>query len=534
MACTSTTNTASCDFTIVVDGTEFNSHREILSSTSAYFDALFRSNMRETKERRVELQGMTSETFNVVLNFIHQRVHGLTADNIDDIWEAANRLDIAIYLKEIEHFVIENLSIDNLWHIYFKAVLINSNNVKEGSLMFMKQNYEHVFRMKEFLNLPFSLVLSCIESDELNVRTEDSVLESILTWVSRGRYKPDRRDTGATYKEVKLQNSEGSSRDIPTSDQSLSVIKVGQICDSGILVQADETATDKPGINIRQHGQHDDDKKEDVTKCSRSVDRAKYLAKLVSSAKLTLATDNYLNSLLKNHYIIKCSDAHRGVQEALKYKSGEYPLKSATLKPLRKCSGKRNAMAFVGKEGLYLYDLESRTFSKIKLKSVKERYRNFASVVSLGSTLCFICEKPFRNCPFAKHKCNILTVLLLNENKTVSTLYEMCSNPNSLKTLFRVNTNSIYVKTNDSYASKRSRKVDHDLLKTVTLKTGDTFVPICAFQTDILMFKNVEYFIANTLTNDLTVNIYNRETKSKTKIKIPNVDGHYYNNLAIH
>ncbi|XP_059160861.1 kelch-like protein 10 isoform X2 [Physella acuta] len=258
MAGTPTSNDASCDFTIVVDGTEFKSHREILSSTLNYFDALFRSNMRETKEGRVELQGMTSETFTVVLNFIHQRVHGLTADNIDDIWDAANRLDIAIYLKEIEHFVIENLSIDNLWHFYLKAVDYNSNNVKDGSLMFMMKNYEHVFRMKEFLNLPFSSVLSCIEGDELNIKTEDSVLESILTWVSDGNnYKQgacmtrDCSEKKIACKDDGLQNSEGHSREVTTS--------VGQICDSGTVNEDGETATDKPG---RKQGQHDDVKNE--------------------------------------------------------------------------------------------------------------------------------------------------------------------------------------------------------------------------------------------------------------------------------
>ncbi|XP_059160852.1 kelch-like protein 10 [Physella acuta] len=289
-----TQDAASCDFTVVVDGTEFKSHREILSSASNYFDALFRSNMRETKEGRVELQGMTSETFAVVLNFIHQRVHGLTADNIDDIWEAANRLDIAIYLKEIEHFVIDNLSIDNLWHFYLKAVDFNSNNVKDGSVMFMKQNYEHVFRMNEFLNMPFELVLSCIEGEELNVTTEDSVLESILIWVSNGKCRtcaclsPDRSVTGATCKDIELQNSEGHSCDVTNSCQIGSVIKVGQNYDSGTV------ATDKPGINFRKQGQHDDveneDHNDDVTKCSRTGERANYLSKLMSSAKLTLAT----------------------------------------------------------------------------------------------------------------------------------------------------------------------------------------------------------------------------------------------------
>ncbi|XP_059160838.1 uncharacterized protein LOC131944301 [Physella acuta] len=521
MACTSTPDNASCDFTIVVEGTEFKSHREILSSASNYFDALFRSNMRETKEGRVELQGMTNETFAVVLNFIHQRVHGLTADNIDDIWDAANRLDIAIYLNKIEQFVIDNLSIDNLWRFYLKAVDFNSNKVKEGSLMFMMKNYEHVVMMKEFLNFPFPLVLSCIESEELNVKTEDSVLESILTWVSHGTYRPgacisaDSRDTGATCKDIELQNSEGHARDVTTD-----VIKVCHNYDTGTIT------TDKPGVNFSKHGHHDDVKNEDptdeVTQYSRTGERANYLSKLMSSAKLTLASASYLRSLLKNPYLIQCPDAYHGVEEALKYKCGVYPLESAILTPVRTCSGKKNALAFVGMDFcLHLYDLENRTFRKLKLDNFKGRYGKVVSVVSLGSTLCFICERYLRNCPFAKHKCRLATVLLLKENKTLSTLYELCGKYDCLQTLFCVNNKIVCVKANDRYAATRSRIHNPDLLNTVVLNSDNVYLYACAFENDILMIMRKD-FLTNQ-PNDLQVHTYNLETKSLTATKIPNV-----------
>ncbi|XP_059160844.1 uncharacterized protein LOC131944306 isoform X2 [Physella acuta] len=528
MSCTSTPEPASCDFTIVVDGTEFKSHQEFLSSTSAYFDALFRSNMKETKEGRVELQGMTKETFSVVLNFIHQRVHGLTADNIDDIWDAANRLDIAIYLKEIEQFIIDNLSFDNLWHFYFKAVDYNSNNVKDGSVMFMKKNYERIFKMKEFLILPFPIVLSCINSMELNIRSEDSVLESILTWVSHGKYKQgacmtrDRSEKKVSCKDDELQNREGHSHDVTTS--------VGQICDSGTV--AEDGETDKLGINIRKHGQHDDFKN-DVTKCSRTGDRASYLAKLMSSAKLTLATESYLRNLLKHSYIIECPDAYRGIQEALKYKCGVYPLESAILTPLRTGSGKRNALAFAEMDsGLHLYDFESSTFSKLNLESLKGRYRKIVSAVTLGSTIGFICERHLRNCPFANHKCRLATVLLLNENKTVTTLYELCGKHNSIFTLFRVYNKIICLKRNDRFAASRSRIVEPDLLNTVVINSDIHFIPFCVFENDILMFNHEDYF--NDLTRDLPVHTYNIETKSVTTTEIPNVGGQTFRAFVIH
>ncbi|XP_059173904.1 uncharacterized protein LOC131954324 [Physella acuta] len=530
MSCTPTPNPASCDFTIFVDGKEFKSNREILSSNSNYFDALFRSNMKEAKEGRVELHGMTSETFAVVLNFIHQRVHGLTANNIEEIWDAANRLDIAIYLNKIEQFLIDKLSIDNIWHFYLKGVDFNSKNIKDGTLKFIKRNYEHIYNMKEFLNLPFPLVLSCIEDDELNVSTEDSVLESILTWLSHGNYKQcacmkrDCTEKSIFSKDDELQNSEGHSLAVTSS--------VGQIYDSGYVAEAGET--DKAGYSFRNYGQHNDVKNEDhtgdVTKCSRTGDRFNYLAKLMSGVKLTLASESNLRSLLKNPYVSQCPEAYRGIQEALKYKSGEYPLESATLTPLRKCSGKRNALAFLEtiSGGLHLYDLENRSFTNLNLDYLKGRYRKIKSVVSLGDKLCFICERHLRNCPFAEHKCRLVTVLLLDENKSISILYELCGKHNSLFTLFRENNKIVCVKTNDRYAATRSRVVDPGLLNTLVLNISRDCIPTCIYENDILMFP------LELSSFNLPVKLYNLETKSLTTTIIHNAGGDFVKAFTIH
>ncbi|XP_059160860.1 uncharacterized protein LOC131944321 isoform X1 [Physella acuta] len=253
----------------------------------------------------------------------------------------------------------------------------------------------------------------------------------------------------------------------------------------------------------------------------------------MSSAKLTLATESYLRSLLTNPYIIQCPDTYHGVQEALKYKCGVYPLESATLTPLRTNSGKRNALAFVGEDScLHLYDLENRNFCKLKLENFKGSYRKVVSVVSLGSKLCFICERYLRKCTFANHKCRLATVLLMNENNNFSILYELCGEQNSLCNLFRVNNKFICVKTNNGFATNRSRLLHPDSLEIYVLNSYMGFLSAYAFENDILMIS-LEDFLTNQ-TNDLIVHIYNLETKTITTTKIPNVSGQDFVAIAIH
>jgi hypothetical protein len=203
------------------------------------------------------------------------------------------------------------------------------------------------------------------------------------------------------------------------------------------------------------------------------------------------------------------------------------------LTPLRTNSGKRNALAFVGLDfGLHLYDLESKTFSKIKLENFKGLYRRIFTVVSLGSTLCFVCEKYLRNCPFANHKCRISTVLLLEENKKLVKLYEMCGKQGLLLSLFFVKNKIFYVETNDRYDATRIHIFDPDLFKTVILNTDINIFSAFVLENNILWIDLKNHFINQP--NDLPVNTYNVETKTQTKTHIPFLGRRRFMSVAIH
>ena len=60
-----------CDTTIRAEGQDFVAHKCVLSAASAFFRALFSSQMKETKNNMVELPEAKSNTVSDVLQFIY-------------------------------------------------------------------------------------------------------------------------------------------------------------------------------------------------------------------------------------------------------------------------------------------------------------------------------------------------------------------------------------------------------------------------------------------------------------------------------
>ncbi|XP_059139945.1 uncharacterized protein LOC131928053 [Physella acuta] len=521
------------DFTIVVCGSHFRSDRERLSSASKYFDAMFRSNMKETLQGRVVLTGMRSDIFATVLNFIHHQVPGLTPENIDEVWEAANRLDIETYLQVCEQYVIDNLSLENLSHFNQAAIDLNSENVKNGLINFMKRNFGSVLETDEFLNCPFPLVLSFVEDDELVVETEDVVLEGILSWVSRGGIKP-----GTIMPPVEMEQgaedglAEGELQ--PLGVQTCGVTADCQSADSRADAR-DGDATANTPVDVVNNANDDvmddtsgdvistkfDDvitiKSHDAADDEEQGDRRKYLAKLLSSAKLVLASRSFLECLLAHPYVRNSPSAREVVREALKFKDGTYPFESSLMTPYRKCSEKRNVMAYIEKSKLQIYDLETRSFNTVELGNIHAKFKTKVRLATLGSKLVFVGVKYKGDCIHVRHKCRPKAILTVDENKKISALYEVCGKQNMPMKLLNMNGKILGV----CQCATRSRVLNPELFEIVKFDLSIKYDLACVFENNILLISHSDFNMVTMQLDTLVVNIYNTDTKSMTTSRIP-------------
>lgn len=64
-----------CDVGLKVGGRVFRVHRLVLAASSPYFSALFSGGMREADKEEVQILGVDTEVFEVLLDFIYTGLH---------------------------------------------------------------------------------------------------------------------------------------------------------------------------------------------------------------------------------------------------------------------------------------------------------------------------------------------------------------------------------------------------------------------------------------------------------------------------
>ncbi|CAL1548633.1 unnamed protein product, partial [Lymnaea stagnalis] len=170
------------DFVIEIENTEIKCHRFILASCSGFFSGLFRS-MNEVTNGRASLQGISCETFKLILETLYTGHDVITEDNAIAIWHASNQLQIDFMIALSEKMIVKMLLLDNFEEVYRNAKLINSSQVLEAIRKFMLENFVQIRKMNTLLELSYDELLSLVSDHKLVVESEDQVLETIMEWI---------------------------------------------------------------------------------------------------------------------------------------------------------------------------------------------------------------------------------------------------------------------------------------------------------------------------------------------------------------
>lgn len=84
-----------CDVTLKVESREFPAHRVVLSACSDYFCAMFTSDMAESQKAEVELQGLSADTMEILLEFVYTESVKVSVENVQALLPAACLLQLS-------------------------------------------------------------------------------------------------------------------------------------------------------------------------------------------------------------------------------------------------------------------------------------------------------------------------------------------------------------------------------------------------------------------------------------------------------
>lgn len=103
-------------------------HKELLAVSSPVFNAMFNGELKEKSD--VKIVDASYEAFKEFLQFFYENKVKLTMGNIVEVLNLVNKYDIAVGSKIVTHFLMENLTSDQiLWGLHL-AVKYQHKNLK--------------------------------------------------------------------------------------------------------------------------------------------------------------------------------------------------------------------------------------------------------------------------------------------------------------------------------------------------------------------------------------------------------------------
>ena len=173
-----------CDVTLEVGGQTFPVHRVVLAASSPYFQAMFTGDMEESRSTTVTLHDIISAgALKVLLDYCYTATVMVTQDNVQELLPAAGVLQFNWVHQQCCEFMQHQLDTSNCLGIAAFAETYSCPELRKAAGSYAQQHYLEVLEGGEFIQLGPAELAALIQSEDLNVQSEEQVFESVMKWV---------------------------------------------------------------------------------------------------------------------------------------------------------------------------------------------------------------------------------------------------------------------------------------------------------------------------------------------------------------
>ncbi len=174
---------ALCDVTLVVDGVEIPAHRLVLAASSTYFYSMFVRDMLESKQERINLQGVDAEAMQLLVQFAYTAKLEITTANVQTLMTAASLFNFPAIFKATSKFLVKQLHPSNCLGIRLFAKTHGSSMLVKKASTYFRDHFAETVDQDEFCNLSAEDLATLLDCSDLNVRSEEDVYRAVLKWL---------------------------------------------------------------------------------------------------------------------------------------------------------------------------------------------------------------------------------------------------------------------------------------------------------------------------------------------------------------
>ncbi|XP_026544617.1 kelch-like protein 6 [Notechis scutatus] len=179
-----------CDATLIAGGKRFPCNRALLAAISPYFQAVFSSGFKESRDGEVLLEDMDPAVLQNLLGYLYSGELAFSPAGAEDLFIAASRLQLSPALTLISRFLTERISPENCLRLYTLGHDHNHPALLQGALRYLGLHFGLLFEHQDFLQLDLRALTCLLSSDHLAVASEMEVFQAVQRWV---RAEPSER-----------------------------------------------------------------------------------------------------------------------------------------------------------------------------------------------------------------------------------------------------------------------------------------------------------------------------------------------------
>ncbi|KAK3885238.1 hypothetical protein Pcinc_010512 [Petrolisthes cinctipes] len=174
-----------CDVTLKVEEQCFTAHRIVLAAVIPYFNAMFTHDMAESKQMEITMQGIDPSALESLINFAYSGKVKVDGSNVQSLLVGASFLQLSKVREACADFLKDRLYPHNVLGVRGFADTLACWPLVEACNRYLQKHFAEVCASEEFLSLPLQDVREIISRDELNVHSEETVFEAVMSWTKR-------------------------------------------------------------------------------------------------------------------------------------------------------------------------------------------------------------------------------------------------------------------------------------------------------------------------------------------------------------
>lgn len=171
------------DTILCVGQEEFPCHRNVLAVSSPYFQAMFTSDLKESREVRISFNEVSPWTLKRIIDYAYSGHLEITLDNAQEMLAAGNHFEYPRIVDACAEFLRRQLHPSNCLEIENFAALHNCIKLQQSANAYALENFALVVDYDEFLALSVERLKGYVSSDFVDVRSEETVYDAVMRWV---------------------------------------------------------------------------------------------------------------------------------------------------------------------------------------------------------------------------------------------------------------------------------------------------------------------------------------------------------------